>query len=160
MTEPQARSQHLLAVSACSALNTKLTYHSLFFSYAYAYRLFELEPRTKEVFGFARDYDPDMKELKDSGNLIHAISMIDMFDKAINMLGPDTETLNEVLHDLGKRHIKYGILPHYFPFMGHAVVYALKESIGDTMTPEVTEAWVEVYDELSGGIMKSILNNS
>jgi hemoglobin-like flavoprotein len=40
------------------------------------------------------------------------------------------------------------------------VVYALKESIGDTMTPEVTEAWVEVYDELSGTIMKSILNHS
>ena len=136
--------------------NTKLTHCFLFFSYAY--RLFELEPRTKEVFGFARDYDPDPKELKDSGNLIHAVRMIHMFDAALNMLGPDTETLNEILTDLGKRHIKYGVLPHYFPFMGHAVVYALKESIGDTMTPEVTEAWVEVYDELSGQIMKSILN--
>jgi hemoglobin-like flavoprotein len=86
--------------------------------------------------------------------------MIHMFDAALNMLGPDTETLNEILTDLGKRHIKYGVLPHYFPFMGHAVVYALKESIGDSMTPEVTEAWVEVYDELSGTIMKSILNHS
>jgi hemoglobin-like flavoprotein len=86
--------------------------------------------------------------------------MIDMFDAALNMLGPDTETLNEILSDLGKRHIKYGVLPHFFPFMGHAVVYALKESIGETMTPEVTEAWVEVYDELSGTIMKAILNHS
>jgi hemoglobin-like flavoprotein len=119
-----------------------------------------LEPRTKEVFGFTRDYDPDLKELKDSGNLIHAVRMIDTFDAALNMLGPDTETLNEVLTDLGKRHIKYGVLPHFFPFMGQAVVYALKEFIEDSMTPEVTEAWIEVYDELSGTIMKSILNYS
>jgi hemoglobin-like flavoprotein len=92
--------------------------------------------------------------------MIHAVQMITMFDKALNMLGPDTEILNEMLTDLGKRHIKYGVLPHYFPFMGHAVVYALKETIGDTMSPDVMEAWVEVYDELSGTIMKSILINS
>ncbi len=158
MTQSEARSQHLLAVATCSAFNTKLMYHSLFLSYAN--RLFELEPRTKEVFGFARDYDPkDDKEFKEF-YLIHAIRMIDMFDIALNMLGPDTETLNEILSDLGKRHIKYGVLPHFFPFMGHAVVYALKESIGETMTPEVTEAWVEVYAELSGTIMKAILNHS
>jgi hypothetical protein len=36
--------------------------------------------------------------------------MIPMFDAALNMLGPDTETLNEILNDLGKRHIKYGVL--------------------------------------------------
>jgi hypothetical protein len=39
--------------------------------------------------------------------------------------------------------------------MGHAV-NALKESIGDSMTSDVTEAWVEGSDELSGTIMKSI----
>jgi hemoglobin-like flavoprotein len=93
-------------------------------------------------------------------NKMHAVQMITMFDAALNLLGPDTETLNEILNDLGKRHIKYGVLPHYFPFMGQAVVYALKETIGDTMSLEATEAWVEVYDELSGTIMKSILNHS
>jgi hypothetical protein len=41
--------------------------------------------------------------------------MIHMFDAALSMLGPDTETLNEILTDLGKRHIKYGVLPHFFP---------------------------------------------
>jgi hemoglobin-like flavoprotein len=87
--------------------------------------------------------------------------MIHMFEAALHMLGPETETLNEILTDLGKRHIQYGVLPHYFPcVMGHAVVYALKETIGDSMSPDVTEAWVEVYNELSGAIMKSILINS
>jgi hemoglobin-like flavoprotein len=120
-----------------------------------------LEPRTKEVFGISREFNPNEQELEDSGNLIHAVRMIHMFDAALNMLGPNTGTLNEILSDLGKQHIKDGVLPHYFPFvMGHAIVYALQETIGDSMSPDVTEAWVEVYNELSYAIMKSILNNS
>jgi len=65
--------------------------------------------------------------LKSSGNLIHAVRMIYMFDAALSMLGPDTEMLEEVLHDLGRRHIGYGVSPHCYPFMGQAVVYALAE---------------------------------
>ena len=84
--------------------------------------------------------------------------MIYMFDAALSMLGPDTETLEEVLHDLGRRHIGYGVSPHYYPFMGQAVVYALAECLGDAWNNDLKEAWVEVYDELSGDIMKSILN--
>jgi hemoglobin-like flavoprotein len=119
-----------------------------------------LEPRTKDVFGFSRDYAPSAKELKKSGNLIHAIRMIHMFDGAFNMLGPDTETLNSILVDLGKRHIKYKVKVHYYPFMGKALIYALHQVIPDLMTPEVEEAWRTVYDELSGTIMQSILNHS
>ena len=106
------------------------------------------------------------------------------------MLGPDTETLEEILSELGKRHIKYGVSPvrnerflgcfcrtgrgkgnsqslfarlilsqfqHFFPFMGQAVVYALSETLKDEWTKEIEDAWVEVYDELSAEIMKSIL---
>jgi hemoglobin-like flavoprotein len=107
------------------------------------------------------DYEPCAKELADSGNLIHAIRMILMFDAALTMLGPDTETLKEILHELGKRHIKYGVSPHFFPFMGQAVVYALSETLGPkAWTTEIQEAWVEVYEVLSGEIMRTILNGT
>jgi len=86
--------------------------------------------------------------------------MIHMFDAALNMLGPDTETLLEILEELGRRHIQYGVKAHYYPFMGQALVHALKETIGKAMTPEVTEAWIEVYELLSGEIMKTILIHS
>lgn len=45
----------------------------------------ELEPRTKSVFGFDQDYNPDADELEKTGNLIHAIRMIHMFDAALSM---------------------------------------------------------------------------
>lgn len=73
-------------------------------------------------------------------------------------LGPDTETLTEILNELGKRHVRYQVKPHYFPFMFQALVYALSEELGDRWNLDVEEAWVEVYDELSGEIMKTILN--
>ena len=121
-------------------------------------KLFELEPRTKKVFNFAPDYVPSPEELKSSGNLTHAVRMMEMFDAALSMLGPDSEALTEILHDLGKRHIRYGVSPHFFPFMGQALIYALSQILGSRWNSDVENAWVEVYDELSGDIMKSILN--
>ena len=41
--------------------------------------------------------------------------------------------------------------------MKHALFYALLDILGDKWTPAVQEAWTEVYEELSGAIMKSIL---
>lgn len=45
-------------------------------------KLFELEPRTKSVFNFKTDYNPTPEELKSSGNLVHAVMMINMFGKS------------------------------------------------------------------------------
>lgn len=84
--------------------------------------------------------------------------MIHMFDAALNMLGPDTETLKEILNELGKRHVGYGVSPHFYPFMGQAVVYALSETLVKEWSADISDAWVEVYDVLSGEIMRSILN--
>jgi hemoglobin-like flavoprotein len=65
-------------------------------------------------------------------------------------LGPDTEVISETLEKLGKRHAKYGVKAQYFPYMGQALIHA----------PEMNEAWIDVYDEISGEIMKVILNCS
>ena len=54
-------------------------------------KLFELEPLTKKVFGINLQHTPTGQELKESGNLHHAVRMFHMFDAALNMLGPDTE---------------------------------------------------------------------
>lgn len=123
-----------------------------------SFRLFELEPRTKKVFGFDISYNPSAEELEKSGNLIHAVRMIQMFDAAFSMLGPDTETLTEVLNELGKRHIKYGVKASFFPFMGKSLLHAMSLKLGNEWTSELEAAWIEVYEELSGEIMKSILN--
>ena len=75
-------------------------------------------------------------------------------------LGPDTEVISETLEKLGKRHAKYGVKAQYFPYMGQALIHAVKQTLGDYWKPEMNEAWIDVYDEISGEIMKAILNCS
>jgi hemoglobin-like flavoprotein len=120
--------------------------------------LFTAEPRTKQVFGFDEQEDVDKSGLKQIGVLIHAKRLIGMLDTAIGLLGPDLETLTEILSQLGRRHINYGVLPEYFPVMGKAIRDSLAESLQDGWTKEVDDAWCTVYNELSAEIVKSMLN--
>lgn len=60
-------------------------------------KMFDYEPQTKKVFGFAVDYVPCPQELKDSGNLQIAISIIQRLDAVLNLLGPDAELVSRHL---------------------------------------------------------------
>ena len=120
-------------------------------------KMFEYEPETKKVFGFAVDFNPTADELKDAGHLHIAVNILQRFDASLNLMGPDHDILEDILMELGKRHVGYRVKAHYFPFMGKAIVFALKETLGDKFTSEDEAAWNEVYQEISGTIMKSIL---
>jgi hypothetical protein len=113
-------------------------------------RLFALEPEAKRIFGFGGVQTPISAELVKSPRFIkHAKYFIQMIDKALGMLGPDIELLTEILLDLGAKHVTYGVKPEYFPSMGRALLFAVKEKLGDDYTDEVKDAWVEVYGALS-----------
>ena len=84
--------------------------------------------------------------------------MIQMLDKALNLLGPDDELLTEILTELGAKHASYGVKPDYFPIMGEALIYMLKDQLKDTITPEIEKAWKEVYSELSKNMSKTCKN--
>jgi hemoglobin-like flavoprotein len=40
--------------------------------------------------------------------------------------------------------------------MGQALVFTLKEMMGSDWNPDLERAWVDVFDQLSGEIMKTI----
>jgi len=122
-------------------------------------KLFELEPRTKTVFHFDLEYNPTAEELKESGNLRFAFQMLDSFDSCIHTLGPETEILYEILGDLGRRHRAYGVSPHFFPFFGQAMVFAMGNILGpEIWTKELRGMWQQLYDSFSGIMMKAILD--
>ena len=80
---------------------------------------------------------------------MHAAYLIEMLDTALQMLGPDTDLLADIMHDLGVKHIRYGVAPDMFPRMGEALMHALEVSLGKDFTPEIREAWDETYWALS-----------
>lgn len=50
--------------------------------------------------------------------------------------------------------------PQYFGFMGKAISEAMAEMLQDDWTTEYKESWDEVFEELSGVIMRSMLNSN
>lgn len=107
------------------------------------------------LFGFPIDTDADSKELLTSKRfLAHAGLMLDMIDTALNMLGPDYETLTVIMNDLGKKHVRYGVTSDMFPFMGEALVETLEEFLSEEEFPaKKKEAWIDVYGKLSGDMI-------
>ena len=114
-----------------------------------------MEPEAKVVFGFEKNMEVS-EELKAAPRFIkHARYFIQMIDKALGMLGPDIELLTEILLDLGTKHVGYGVKPEYFPSMGRALIYAVKEQLGDNFSDEMKDAWVEVYGALSYDMIRA-----
>jgi hemoglobin-like flavoprotein len=46
---------------------------------------------------------------------------------------------------LGARHVGYGVVPEHFDVVGAALMWTLEQGLGESFTPEVAEAWGEVW---------------
>ena len=108
----------------------------------------ELQPRSKKFY--------QGEEMMQK----HADGIVHLLDSILQMLGPDAEFIEEILGQVGGRHAKMGVPVSFFPFLGQSLVYALQQTIGAEMTDEHVEAWDEVYDAISGQIVKAILATS
>lgn len=104
-------------------------------------RLFTLEPKSREMFGFSDDENVT----ENPKFAVHTKVIVGMLDMAISFLGPDLEPIEYELLDLGKRHIAYGVHESYFPVMERAVMYALEGILGDKLTREDRGSWQVVF---------------
>lgn len=75
-------------------------------------RFFELEPDAVGLFGYESHDRIECIESTSFNN--HAKLVIRMFDKALGMLGPDTEVLVDNLVELGEKHFELGVKPVRF----------------------------------------------
>jgi hemoglobin-like flavoprotein len=51
-----------------------------------------------------------------------------------------------VLVPLGRRHATYGVREEQFALAGDALIEALRETLGETFTVDVEEAWRELVE--------------
>lgn len=120
--------------------------------------LFAKCPPAKVLFGFPITMDPGSEEMQTNKRFLqHAAYMIQMLDRALNMLGPDSELLGEILGDLGKKHARLGIKEAWFPLMGESLLETLRETLSPSdFNPEVEHAWKEVYGGLSTEMVRAM----
>ncbi|WUH94181.1 globin domain-containing protein [Streptomyces sp. NBC_00433] len=62
----------------------------------------------------------------------------------------NTDTLTDMLQNLGRRHVGYGALPEHYPAVGASLIATLRHFAGDAWTPAVEESWTAVYGVISG----------
>ncbi len=104
-------------------------------------KLFELDPNLKPLFPAA-----DEDKMKEQGN-----KLMTMLSAAVAGLS-NIEALIPVLQDLGKRHVAYRVEKSHYDTVGAALLGTLEAGLGDDFTPEIKQAWTDVY-----GLMASVM---
>jgi hemoglobin-like flavoprotein len=106
-------------------------------------------PEAKPLFGFAMNVP--IAEIRESKRLlIHASFIVEMIEKALEMLGGDDKELTDFMTDLGRKHIAYGVKPEYMPLMQQSIVLMLKSLLTEKngFTEKDEKAWQAVLSAL------------
>jgi nitric oxide dioxygenase len=102
-------------------------------------RLFEVMPEVKPMF--TRSSMPEQSK-----------KLLTMLSYVISKLNKLEEILNEV-KKLAQRHTQYGVKDEHYTAVGTALLWTLKQGLGEKWNEELKAAWTEVYMILSGAMM-------
>ena len=97
-------------------------------------RLFELDPNLKSLF------PEDLSEQKKK--LMQTLAV------CVNGL-TDLGEIVPAVQALGKRHADYKVEEQHYETVGAALLWTLEQGLGEKFTPDIRDAWVEVYTILS-----------
>ncbi len=97
-------------------------------------KLFEMDPSLKPLF------KGDMKQ--------QGAKLMAMIGTAVNGLD-NLEAIVPAVQNLGKGHVKYGVKDAHYDTVGGALLYTLETGLGEDFTPDVKDAWTEVYTVLA-----------
>jgi len=105
-------------------------------------RLFELAPPVGRMF--PDDLSDQKKKLMAMlGTVVAGLSRFD--------------TLMPAVCALGERHAAYGVKVEHFTPVGEALLWALKQGLGEEFTPAVEEAWTTAYAALSRAMIDAMM---
>ncbi|QLG89393.1 hemin receptor [Chitinibacter bivalviorum] len=93
-------------------------------------KLFEYAPQVRPLF---------KKDLSAQGNMLMATIKV-----AVRGLN-DLNSLVPVLQQLAERHVNYGVKAEHYTPVGNALLWTLKQGLGEAWTPELRQAWVDVF---------------
>jgi nitric oxide dioxygenase len=64
---------------------------------------------------------------------------------AVQLIDPAAPSFDHVLRRIAYKHMSLGIRPEQYTIVGHHLLAAVGEVLGDAVTPEIAAAWDEVY---------------
>ncbi len=63
--------------------------------------------------------------------------------------------LGPVIQRIVHKHVSIGIRADHYPIVGHHLLGAIKETLGDAATPELLAAWAEAYTSLANLLVQA-----
>lgn len=89
-------------------------------------------------------YDPSLKSLFKSDMKAQGKKLMAALKLAVASLD-NLEKLVPVLEKMAVTHVDYGVKVEDYTPVGNALLYALKQGLGKEFTPELRQAWIDVY---------------
>ena len=98
-------------------------------------RMFADRPELLGVFNLANQATGEQSRALAASVVAYAVQLID----------PAAPPFGHVMTRIAHKHISLGIRPEQYTIVGHHLLAAVGEVLGDSVTPEVADAWSEVY---------------
>jgi nitric oxide dioxygenase len=124
-----ARNIELLALSFARVSANKVDAATVFYA-----RLFTIAPQLRAMF--TSDFETQKQKLVSS-----LAQIVDYYRVGIDPTG--------YLARLGRSHQGYGAERAHFDVVGDALIFTVAQVLGEDFTPEIRNAWVQAYDEVS-----------
>ena len=102
-------------------------------------RLFEIDPSLRSMF---------RGDMQEQGRKL--MQMIGVAVGALNRL----EQILPTVEDLGRRHAAYGVRDEHYATVGAALIWTLKQGLGEAFTPDVREAWIAMYTAVATAMQR------
>ncbi len=103
-------------------------------------RLFEIAPEVRPLF----KGDIQAQGAKLMETLLVAIATLN-----------DHDGLTILLEKLGRGHRAYHVEPRHYDYVGEALIWTLRTSLGVGFTPAVERAWTSLYTDIAATMIRA-----
>lgn len=90
------------------------------------------------------EYDPSLKRLFKSDIKSQGKKLMSALKLAVSSLN-NLDALVPILQKMAIKHVDYGVRAEDYTPVGNALIHTLSQGLGDSFTPELKQAWIEVY---------------
>jgi hemoglobin-like flavoprotein len=109
-----------------------------------------IKEKAAELFyGRLFELDPTLRPLFKGDMVVQGGKLTTMLNTVITGLN-NLDAIGPAAQALARRHVAYGVKPAHYQTVGAALIWTLRQGLGEGFTPETEAAWGRTYGVLSG----------